>query len=66
MLTSVNIASGLMAESLKKSKAANLAKVVALLRQHEADLGDFIARDPQGMRVPEYLSNLSEIGRAHV
>jgi signal transduction histidine kinase len=60
VLTSVNIASALMAESLKKSKATNLAKLVSMLREHESDLGHFLTHDPKGKQVPEYLETLSE------
>jgi signal transduction histidine kinase len=59
VLTSVNVASSLMAESLKKSKAAYLSKLVTLLREHQSDLGDFLTNDPKGKQVPDYLANLS-------
>ena len=36
VLNSINVASACMADSLKKSKAGSLSKVVALLREHEA------------------------------
>jgi PAS domain S-box-containing protein len=60
VLNSVNVASSCMAESLKKSKAASLSKVVALLREHEADLGAFISSDPQGKQIPGYLAKLAD------
>ncbi len=60
VLTSVNIASALMAESLKKSKATSLARLVAMLREHESDLGAFLTKDPKGRQLPEYLGTLSE------
>jgi len=59
VLNSVNVASSCIAESLKKSKAANLSKVVALLREHEADLGNFFTNDPKGRQLPGYLSQLA-------
>jgi len=34
----LNVASACVADSLRNSKAANLSKVVALLREHETDL----------------------------
>jgi len=60
VLNSVNVASSCMADSLKKSKAANLSKVVALMREHESDLGAFITSDPKGKQIPGYLSQLAE------
>jgi PAS domain S-box-containing protein len=60
VLNSVNVASSCVADSLRKSKSANLSKVVALLREHEADLGDFITNDPKGKQLPGYLAHLSE------
>ncbi len=60
VLNSVNVASSCIADSLKKSKAANLAKVVTLLREHEADLGNFITSDSKGKQLPGYLAQLAE------
>jgi signal transduction histidine kinase len=48
-----------MAESLKKSKAANLSRVAALLRAHETDLGAFLTADPKGRQIPAYLAQLA-------
>ena len=60
VLNSVNVASSCVADSLRKSKAANLSKVVALLREHEADLGHFLTTDPKGKQLPGYLAQLAE------
>lgn len=60
VLNSVGIASTCVADSLKKSKATNLAKVVTLLRAHEGNLGTFLTSDPKGKRLPDYLAQLSE------
>jgi PAS domain S-box-containing protein len=59
VLNSVNVASFCVAESLKKSKTASLSKVVALLHEHEADLGNFFTNDPKGKQLPGYLSQLA-------
>ncbi len=59
VLNSVNVASSCLAEGLRKSKVVNLARVVALFREHEADLGDFLTQDPKGRQVPGYLAKLS-------
>ena len=60
VLTSVNVASSCLADSLRNSKAVNLAKVVALLREHAEDLGDYLTRDPRGMKLPGYLAQLAD------
>jgi PAS domain S-box-containing protein len=60
VLNSVNIASACVSDSLRKSKSANLKKVVALIRQHEADLGAFFTHDPKGKILPGYLAQLSD------
>jgi PAS domain S-box-containing protein len=59
VLNSVNVASACVADSLRNSKAANLSKVAALLREHEADLGHFITTDPKGKQLPGYLAQLA-------
>jgi C4-dicarboxylate-specific signal transduction histidine kinase len=59
VLNSVNIASSCVADSLRKSKAANLSKVVTLLREHEQDLGGFFTHNPKGRQVPVYLAQLA-------
>jgi two-component system, NtrC family, sensor kinase len=60
VLNSVNVSASLVLDNVKKSKGANLAKVVALLRSNENDLGTFIATDPKGKQLPGYLAQLSE------
>jgi two-component system NtrC family sensor kinase len=60
VLNSVNISTGVLIDSVKKSRASSLAKVVALLREHEPDLGMYLTSDPKGKQVPAYLAQLSE------
>ena len=60
VLNSVNVSATLVADSVKNSKAASLAKVAAQLREHESDLAAFITRDPRGKKLPDYLARLSE------
>jgi len=60
VLNSVNVSATLVADNLRKSKSANLARVVALLGEHSADLGTFITVDPKGKQLPGYLAQLSE------
>jgi PAS domain S-box-containing protein len=59
VLCSVNLASAMLANSLRNSKAASLSKVVRLLHEHEGDLGTFLTSDPRGKALPAYLANLA-------
>ena len=60
VINSINVASTCVADSLKESKAANLSKVVALLREHQTDLGAFLTNDSRGKLVPGYLAQLAD------
>ena len=59
VLNSVNISAATVIEKLRGSKIEGLAKAVALLSAHEADLAGFLTTDPQGQRLPGYLRKLS-------
>ncbi|MBC8002485.1 MAG: PAS domain-containing protein [Opitutaceae bacterium] len=59
VLNSVNVTSNCLADSLRKSKTASLAKVAAMLHEHEADLATFLTTDPKGKQIPAYLSQLA-------
>ncbi len=60
VLNSIGVASTCLAQSLRKSNSARLSQVVALLREHETNLGNFFTTDPRGKLVPGYLSQLAE------
>jgi len=60
VLNSVNVSASLVVDNMKKCKIANLAKVAAMLREHEHDLGTFITGDAKGRQLPAYLGQLSE------
>jgi PAS domain S-box-containing protein len=59
VLNSVNVSATLLTEQSRKSKVYNLAKVVALMEEHAADLGVFITNDPKGKQLPGYLAQLA-------
>jgi PAS domain S-box-containing protein len=59
VLNSVNVSTTLLSEKLQQSRAANLSKVVALLREHSAHLDIFMAQDPRGRQLPLYLEQLA-------
>ncbi|HYR58240.1 MAG TPA: ATP-binding protein, partial [Chthoniobacteraceae bacterium] len=59
VLNSVNIAASTVIEKLRASKVDGLGKAVALMAEHEHDLGVFLTSDAQGQRLPGYLRKLS-------
>jgi signal transduction histidine kinase len=59
VLNSVNVSGALIAEKVGQSKVANLNKAVALMREHDGDLGVFLTTDERGKKLPGYLSNLA-------
>src|SRR5207248_64761 len=59
VLNSVNVSANLVTESLKRSRAAGLGRVVSLLQEHQSDLGRFVAHDERGKVLPVYLAELS-------
>jgi signal transduction histidine kinase len=59
VLNSLNVSATVIASGLRQSKSDSLAKVSAMLEEHAADLGDFLAKDPKGRLVPGFLKSLS-------
>lgn len=59
LLNSVNVSVNVLSEALKQSKTPNLAVIVSLLREHAADLGQFMTSDPRGSQLPRYLEHLA-------
>jgi PAS domain S-box-containing protein len=59
VLNSVNISANLVTDSLRRSRVQGLERVAALLKEHESDLGAFVAQDPRGRVLPVYLAELS-------
>jgi len=60
VLNSINVAAGLLTDQTRKSKIPFVGRVAALLREHAADMTEFMSRDPKGLRLPAYLSELAE------
>jgi signal transduction histidine kinase len=60
VLNSVNVSAELVSQQAQTSQAANLARVVAVLREHEHDLGTFVTADSKGQHLVTYLNNLAE------
>jgi signal transduction histidine kinase len=60
VLNSVNVSAILASDLAQKSKAAGLSRVVALMREHTHDLGEFITSDPRGKHLPVHLGHLAD------
>jgi signal transduction histidine kinase len=60
VLNSVNVSATLVADTARRSKAANVARLAALFEQHREDLPAFLADDPKGRVVQPYLSTLAK------
>jgi hypothetical protein len=60
MLKSVDHSASLVSDHVKESKIANVVRVGALIREHAADLGNFMAHDPRGQKLPLYIAELAE------
>jgi C4-dicarboxylate-specific signal transduction histidine kinase len=58
VLTSVNVSTHLLRERLKDSYADGLARVASMLKEHSHDLPGFLASDPKGQKIPQYLEQL--------
>jgi C4-dicarboxylate-specific signal transduction histidine kinase len=59
VLNSLNVSASVIATGLKMSKAESLGKVGALLRENKSNLAHFIAEDPKGKRVPEFIASMA-------
>jgi signal transduction histidine kinase len=59
VLNSVNVSATLVAERLGRSRVSNLAHAAELLQQRMDDLEQFLAQDPKGKKLREYLKDLS-------
>ncbi|HZL44022.1 MAG TPA: PAS domain S-box protein [Verrucomicrobiae bacterium] len=59
VINSVNISASVLGEQLRRSKASEITKVAALVREHAGDLARFITEDPKGKLLPRYLESLA-------
>jgi signal transduction histidine kinase/streptogramin lyase len=59
-LNSVNVSADVARNRLKQMKVASIQRVAQLLTEQGDRLGDFIAKDPRGRRLPEFLLQMSE------
>lgn len=59
-LNSVNLSASIVADRLRTSKIASLARAVGLMREHKDRLSDFIANDPKGRHLPGFIEALAD------
>jgi len=59
VLNSVNVCASLASDKIRNSKLLNFNKAVALLKEHEADLPQFLSADPKGRQLPGYFEALA-------
>jgi len=60
VLNSVNLSAGIVVEQLQSSKVSSLAKAVALMREHKANLGEYLSNDPKGRGLPPFIEAVSD------
>lgn len=60
VLNSINVSANLVLEKISKSKLDFLEDLRILINEHKHDLGDFITKNPQGEKLPNYINLLAE------
>jgi signal transduction histidine kinase len=60
ILNSVNISASLVAERVRQSKTEGVSRLASLLLEQGAGVGEFIAHDERGKRIPQYLAALGD------
>ena len=59
VLNSVNISCSVAAEKIRRSRIGSVKRTADLLEENAGDLAAFIASDPRGRRLPEFLHSLA-------
>ena len=60
VLNSVGVTTSTMQQRISKSKIGSLANVAGLIQDRGAGLGEYLATDSRGSKIPAYLRSLSE------
>ncbi|HEX8916664.1 MAG TPA: ATP-binding protein [Humisphaera sp.] len=60
VLNTVTVGTGIVTDRLRRSRAPNLTKAVAMLDEHRDDLAAFLTADERGRQLPAYLRKLAE------
>ncbi len=64
VLNSVNVAAGIISDTVRTSQVTALGEVVSLIRAQNGGLANFLTADPRGRLVPELLGRLADGLRA--
>ncbi|HWD93190.1 MAG TPA: ATP-binding protein [Verrucomicrobiae bacterium] len=59
VLNSVNVSGSLISERMRSSKVSNVSRIADLLQKQENDLGNFFTNDPNGKKLPNYITQLA-------
>lgn len=61
VLNSLQVSTDVLCSSAERSSLSGLGRAVGLLEQHAGAVGEFLARDERGRRLPEYLKRLTAV-----
>ncbi len=59
VLNSVNVSASLVKEQLQDSKVCKVTQIASLIHERRDSLADYLANDPGGQKLPEYLRQLA-------
>jgi hypothetical protein len=59
VLNSINISASIVAEHLNEFNIVNIARAANLMHEHADDIGNYMANDPKGKQLPDYLAQLA-------
>ncbi len=60
VLNSVNVSAGVVSDRVRRSAADRIELVVRMLREHQADLAQFLTSDEKGRKLMEYMETLAQ------
>jgi C4-dicarboxylate-specific signal transduction histidine kinase len=60
VLNSINVGANLLMDRVRTSRVGRLQELGQMLLEHQTSIGDFLTRDPRGVRILPYLAKLSE------
>lgn len=60
VLNSVNVATTMLRENLRRSEITSLNKVAELFQKHDQDLAQYLTTDPKGKMVPGFVVQLAK------
>jgi PAS domain S-box-containing protein len=61
VLNSVNVSAGVLTANVQRSKVPAFQRAAGMIRDHRADLADFLTTDAKGRALPEYIVQLAAL-----